>query len=128
MRLPLNHHAVERRRQDNERKQGSTRICKDRRKHDTCCCVPIVISNILLWHSDAKGFVQYTTEPWEGCESYTARESIIDREGCEIIVNGIMTFVSNHFPDSEVIYDDNTKRYTLKWDYKCPLTMPVGLI
>ena len=63
-----------------------------------------------------QGFVQYTTEPWEGCESYTARESIIDREGCEIIVNGITTLVSNHFPDSEVIYDDNTKRYTLNWD------------
>ena len=63
-----------------------------------------------------QGFVQYTTEPWEGCESFIAIESTIDREGCEIIVNGITTLVSNHFPDSEVIYDDYTKRYTLKWD------------
>ena len=63
-----------------------------------------------------QGIVQYTTEPWEGCESFTARESIIDRESCEIIINGIMTLVSNHFPDSEIIYDDNIKQYTLKWD------------
>ena len=48
-----------------------------------------------------QGIVQYTTEPWEDCE---------------IIVNGITAFISNHFPDSEIIYDDNTKQYTLKWD------------
>ena len=73
-----------------------------------------IVDNVIA--AAKQGFVQYTTETWEGCELVTAGDSIIDREGCEIVVNGIKTFVSNYFPDSEVIYDCKTKRYTLKWD------------
>ena len=63
-----------------------------------------------------QGLVQYTTERFEGCEAYARPPFGFDKGVCENIVNGIHTLVSEHFPDSEVIYDTNTKKYTLKWD------------
>ena len=67
-----------------------------------------------------QGLVKYTTEPFEGCEAYTRSSELapfrFDKDVCENIVNGIHTLVSERFPDSEIIYDTNTKQYTLKWD------------
>jgi len=66
------------------------------------------------------GLVKYTTEPFEGCEAYARPNELapfgFDKGVCENIVNRIHTLVSERFPDSEVIYDGNTKQYTLKWD------------
>jgi hypothetical protein len=67
-----------------------------------------------------KGLTYYTTEPFNGCEIYTRPSDLspfgFDEEICENIINGIHTLVSERFPDSEISYDDITKRYTLKWD------------
>ncbi len=67
------------------------------------------------------GMVKYTSEPFEGCEVYYNRGNElgpfeIDKDTCENIVNRIHILVSERFPDSEIIYDGNTKQYTLKWD------------
>jgi hypothetical protein len=67
-----------------------------------------------------KGFLKYTTEPFLGCEAYSSTElepsNRIDKDICERIVSGIRILVSQRFPDSEILYDSNTKQYTLKWD------------
>ena len=63
-----------------------------------------------------QGLVKYTAEPFEGCETYMFSPMNLDKDVCENIVNGIKTLVSERFPDSQVIYDANTKQYTLKWD------------
>ena len=68
------------------------------------------IENAVL--SAAKqGFLKYKTEPFEGCEATT-----FDKSVCENIVNGIYKLVSERFPDSEIVYNSNTKRYIIKWD------------
>jgi len=67
-----------------------------------------------------QGLVNYTTEPFLGCEVYSSPIDTLlvgfDKTICENIVNGIYALVSERFPDSEIIYDTATKRYTLKWD------------
>lgn len=67
-----------------------------------------------------QGFVHYTTQPFEGCEAYTRPSELarfgFDIDVCEYIVHGVYTLVSERFPDSEIVYDANTKQYTLKWD------------
>ena len=62
-----------------------------------------------------QGFVNYTTESFEGCEVYSKRMAL-DRGVCENVVTEVRNLVSERFPDSEVIYDKNTHKYTLKWD------------
>lgn len=39
----------------------------------------------------------------------------LDKDVCENIINGIYTLISERFPDSEIIYDANTKQYTVKY-------------
>lgn len=66
-----------------------------------------------------QGFTHYTTGSFDGCKSYGPSELApfgLDKAACENIVTGIRTLVSERFPDSDVLYDTNTKRYTLKWD------------
>jgi hypothetical protein len=67
-----------------------------------------------------QGLVKFTTEPFNGCETDTSPSELapfgFDKTVCENIVNRIKTLVSERFPDSELLYDANTKRYTLKWD------------
>jgi len=60
-----------------------------------------------------QGLLKYRTEPFEGCEAYS---KTFDKEVCENIINGIHKLVSERFPDSEILYNTNTKRYTLKWE------------
>jgi hypothetical protein len=66
------------------------------------------------------GSVKFITEPFQGCEFYNSPSDDlpigVDKAVCENIVKGIHTLVSERFPDSEVLYDTATKRYTLKWD------------
>jgi hypothetical protein len=73
-----------------------------------------------VFRAAKQGLVKYTTERFEGCDVYaTAHEDSpmrMDKDVCENIVNGIYTLVSERFPDSEIIYDADTKQYTLKWD------------
>jgi hypothetical protein len=66
-----------------------------------------------------QGLLKYRTEPFEGCEVYANHEASpirMDKDVCENIVNEIQKLVSERFPDSEILYNPNTKRYTLKWD------------
>lgn len=63
-----------------------------------------------------QGLLNYTTEPFEGCESFAAKQSGLDKGACENIVREIHTSFSERFPDSEIIYDADTKKYTLEWD------------
>jgi len=61
-----------------------------------------------------QGLLEYTTEPFEGCEIYSKRGNI-DRSLCETVVAGIREHVSHRFPDSKLIYNEKTLQYTLKW-------------
>ena len=67
-----------------------------------------------------QGLLQFKTDPFLGCEFYSRPSEDLptgfDKVVCENIVNGIHTLVSERFPDSEIIYNAVTKRYTLKWD------------
>ena len=67
-----------------------------------------------------QGLLKYRTEPFEGCEVYSRSTEdypvAFDKDVCENIVNGIQKLVSERFSDSEILYNPNTKRYTLKWD------------
>ena len=67
-----------------------------------------------------QGSVKFRTEPFPGCEFYSSPSDDLpiglDKAVCENIVKGIHALVSERFPDSEVLYDTATKRYTLKWD------------
>lgn len=68
-----------------------------------------------VFRAAKQGLVKYTTERFEGCdEAYT--QFGVDKDVCENIINGIHILVSERFPDSEIIYDANTKQYTLKWN------------
>ena len=58
-----------------------------------------------------QGLLKYKTEPFEGYEN-----APFDKSVCENIINGIHRLVSERFPDSEIIYNSNTKRYIIKWD------------
>jgi hypothetical protein len=73
----------------------------------------------IVFTAAKQGLLQYTTEPFNGCEAYTSQLAVpynLDKASCEYIVNGIKALVSQRFPDSELLYDFNTKQYTLKWD------------
>lgn len=67
-----------------------------------------------------QGSVKFITEPFPGCDFYSIPSEDLpngfDKALCENIVKGIHSLVSERFPDSEVLYDAATKRYTLKWD------------
>ena len=67
-----------------------------------------------------QGSVEFITGPFLGCDFYSSPSDDLpfglDKAVCENIVKGIHALVSERFPDSEVLYDAATKRYTLKWD------------
>ena len=67
-----------------------------------------------------QGSVKFITEPFSGCEFYSIPTEdlpiVVDKAVCENVVKGIHALVSERFPDSEILYDTATKRYTLKWD------------
>jgi len=67
-----------------------------------------------------KGSSYYTTDPILGCDNYNIMSELIplgiNKDNCNSIIHEIRLLVSNHFPDSEILYDYKTKQYTLKWD------------
>jgi len=68
-----------------------------------------------------KGLLSFTTRPFQDCEIDIYDPSKLEAYGddkavCENIVNGIKALVSERFPDSKILYDTNTRQYTLKWD------------
>ena len=79
----------------------------------------IAMIEAAVFSAAKEGFGQFTTLPFEGCELYGTSQFAppgVDIAACEHIVNGIRALVSERFPDSELMYDARTKRYTLKWD------------
>jgi hypothetical protein len=67
-----------------------------------------------------KGLTQYTTEPVI-CEA-VGELANLDKESCETIVHGILAAASDMFLDSDLTYDNTTKRYTLSWTDVTPQT------
>lgn len=67
-----------------------------------------------------KGSSYYTTDPILGCDNYDIMSELIplgiNKDNCNSIIHEIRLLVSNHFPDSEILYDYKTKQYTLIWD------------
>ncbi len=67
-----------------------------------------------------RGLLSFTTHPFYGCETDIVPSELapygVDKGVCENIVNGIKALVSERFPDSKILYDTNTRQYTLKWD------------
>ena len=80
----------------------------------------IKIIEEVVFNAAKQGLTYYKTEPFNGCEIFTKPSELapfgFDKEICENIINGIHTLVSERFPDSELLYEVTTKRYTLKWD------------
>ena len=66
------------------------------------------------------GLVEYTTEPFLGCKVYSKYDEFlqlrIDEDNCENILSEIITLVYSRFPYSELSYNSETRRYTLKWN------------
>ena len=62
-----------------------------------------------------KGLVEYVSEPYFGCTD-EANSLGIDKPMCEEILNSLLSLVSERFSDSDIIFNSETKRYTLKWD------------
>lgn len=78
-----------------------------------------------------QGFLKVRTLPFPECKEYhpsdfpgiTTDQSDklfaihnMEKDVCENIINGIKSLVLERFPDSEVIYNPTTKRYTIKWN------------
>lgn len=86
-----------------------------------------------VFNAAKQGLMQYKTRPFLPCEtpgefppvtvayndpndSPIMITNMFDKDVCENIINGIRSLIIQQFPDSEIIYDADTKRYTLKWD------------
>ena len=68
----------------------------------------------LVFQAATNSLTEISSEPFEGCKySYHSQISV---EACEYIVSEIKSEIIQMFPDSDLSYDDKTKKYTLKWD------------
>lgn len=73
-----------------------------------------------------QGLTSYTTERID-CEMFTRfRRQLestrvtpppgwVDQNNCNKIISGIRTTIATEFPDSEMVYDEDTQKYTLTW-------------
>ena len=62
-----------------------------------------------------EGRTEVSSPPFEGCATYSHQFHIsVDR--CQHILSGIKNNVRHYFSDSDLLYDDRRKIYTLKWD------------
>jgi len=68
----------------------------------------------LIFQAAKSGLTEISSPPFEGCKY--SPDSQISLETCEYIVSEIQTEITHMFPDSDLSYDDKTKKYTLKWD------------
>jgi hypothetical protein len=68
----------------------------------------------LVFQKATNGLTEISSPPFEGCKY--SRDDPMSVETCEYIVSEIQSEITQMFPDSDLSYDDKTKRYTLKWD------------
>ena len=68
----------------------------------------------LIFQAATNGLTEISSGPFEGCKY--SQHSQISVEACEYIVFEIKSEIMQMFPDSDLSYDDKTKKYTLKWD------------
>jgi hypothetical protein len=70
-----------------------------------------------ILNSAKKGLTQHII-PFKGCHAYSSElvSNGYTIEDCQQLVNGIQRTISGYFPDSDLLYDDTTKIYILKWD------------
>lgn len=68
----------------------------------------------LIFQAAKSGLTEISSEPFEGCKY--SHHSQISVEACEYIVSEIKSEIIQMFPDSDLSYNDKTKRYTLKWN------------
>ena len=68
----------------------------------------------LIFQAATNGLTEISSEPFEGCKY--SHDSQISVEACEYIVSEIKSEIMQMFPDSDLLYDDRRKIYTLKWD------------
>ena len=66
-----------------------------------------------------QGLTSYTTERID-CEMVTRFRRRLDIEqfdqkNCKEIVSGIRATIATEFPDSEIVYDEDTQKYTVTW-------------
>jgi hypothetical protein len=68
----------------------------------------------LIFQTAKSGLTEISSPPFQGCRfTYTEGMRV---ETCEYIVSEIQAEITHMFPDSDLSYDDKTKKYTLKWD------------
>jgi ABC-type Zn uptake system ZnuABC Zn-binding protein ZnuA len=68
----------------------------------------------LVFQAATNSLTEISSEPFEGCKYY--HHSQFSLEACEYTVSEIKSEIIQMFPDSDLSYDDKTKKYTLKWD------------
>ena len=68
----------------------------------------------LIFQTAKSGLTEISSPPFEGCKY--SRDDPMSVETCEYIVSEIQIEITHMFPDSDLSYDDKTKKYTLKWD------------
>ena len=68
----------------------------------------------LIFQAATHGLTEISSPPFQGCR-FTHIEGM-RVETCEYIVSEIQSEITHMFPDSDLLYDDKTKKYTLKWD------------
>ena len=68
----------------------------------------------LTFQAATNGLTEISSPPFEGCKYY--HDSQLSLEACEYIVSEIQSEIMQIFPDSDLSYNDKTKKYTLKWD------------
>ena len=68
----------------------------------------------LVFQAATNGLTEISSPPFEGCKY--SHDSQISLKACEYIVSEIQSEIIHMFPDSDLSYDDKTKKYTLNWD------------
>ena len=68
----------------------------------------------LIFQAATHGLTEISSPPFQGCRY--SPDDPMSVETCEYIVSEIQSEITHMFPDSDLSYDDKTKKYTLKWD------------
>ena len=68
----------------------------------------------LVFQAATNGLTEISSPPFEGCKY--SHDSQLSLEACEYIVSEIQSEIMKMFPDSDLSYNDKTKKYTLNWD------------
>jgi len=68
----------------------------------------------LIFQAATNGHTEISSPPFQGCRY--SPDDPMSVETCEYIISEIQSEITHMFPDSDLSYDDKTKKYTLKWD------------